>query len=450
MNSVYRGSWVTIVALSGTSANSGLPRISDQVEIAPQATWTIGQTRLLTVMPTLQQQCCRSTWATRAWTFQEATLSPRTLYFTSHQVYFECNSIQCCESIDEAGSFFHELPNDERERMFGCACLSESRKSFGRGVYRDPVIVDSHENALLKRRLQKYDDLIRTYSARSMTYQSDVLDACDALLQQLQTRYYREGFFWGLPTQSLPYVLLWHHSGLQCRRNGFPSWSWTGWEGLLGSCTSIDQEAYKLSDQYQPPFRAWKREGGRYKQIYESPGSHLHYRGLGHDKIYDLALAPRRRPHYDLNELSGLQIFALLFVETVIIGITVDQEAEDTTASALTITLSGISCLLECFNEQTKQQVKHRQSGSLRCALLDRNFHQHSSTWSYDLLLLEPAEIEPAALRRNTALTKGLLRRVGRLQLKVTNNRNPPFYYADKLRTVINSFCPRKEFVILV
>jgi hypothetical protein len=45
-----------------------------------------------------------SAWITRGWTYQEAVLSRRCLFFTDEQVYFVCKQMTCCEAI-------HSLPN---------------------------------------------------------------------------------------------------------------------------------------------------------------------------------------------------------------------------------------------------------------------------------------------------------------------------------------------------
>ncbi|KAH7881870.1 heterokaryon incompatibility protein-domain-containing protein, partial [Phlebopus sp. FC_14] len=99
MSAIYTGAWTTIFNVAGQSANSGLPRVSSQKDVIPQMSCTVGGQQLLSLMPSLSRQISRSLWHSRAWTFQEGLLSPRRLFFTNHQVYFECNLVQCCESL---------------------------------------------------------------------------------------------------------------------------------------------------------------------------------------------------------------------------------------------------------------------------------------------------------------------------------------------------------------
>jgi hypothetical protein len=92
---------------------------------------------LRTVMPTLCQQIPQSNWTTRAWTYQEALLSPRCLYFTPHQVYFECSLVQCCESLDERNSPFHIETPEGSHTISACGCDSTMAQMYSRGIFRD-------------------------------------------------------------------------------------------------------------------------------------------------------------------------------------------------------------------------------------------------------------------------------------------------------------------------
>ena len=109
MRSVYGGAYITLIALSCKSANTGLPRFASKGPFCPQLSCRIGGKRLVGLMPTLTDQIWSNAWGRRAWTFQEALLSPRCLYLSDHQLYFECNVMQCCESLDQTTSWAHSL-----------------------------------------------------------------------------------------------------------------------------------------------------------------------------------------------------------------------------------------------------------------------------------------------------------------------------------------------------
>ena len=86
MWSIYRGACITIIALSGNSADAGFSRFSRK-EYHPQLTCRIKGKTLVSLMPTLSQQSWTSPWGGRAWTLQEGLLSPRCLYVSDHQIY---------------------------------------------------------------------------------------------------------------------------------------------------------------------------------------------------------------------------------------------------------------------------------------------------------------------------------------------------------------------------
>jgi hypothetical protein len=86
MNHIYGGAWATIVALEGDSPSSGLSRMRpNRYFNNKQVVSDIGNFRLVTVLPTLNQQIAKSKWATRGWTYQEATIFTRYLPADLHE-----------------------------------------------------------------------------------------------------------------------------------------------------------------------------------------------------------------------------------------------------------------------------------------------------------------------------------------------------------------------------
>jgi len=76
LKDIYSGSYATTIALSGKSANSGLPRLKESENVFPQFNCRVGGKRLVGLMLTLSQQIWRAPWGQRAWTLQEALLAP--------------------------------------------------------------------------------------------------------------------------------------------------------------------------------------------------------------------------------------------------------------------------------------------------------------------------------------------------------------------------------------
>ena len=76
----------------------------------------------------------------------------------------------------------------------------------------------------------QYAKLVREYSRRKLTYDSDAMNAIKGALRflesTLETRCYS-----GLPEAYLKWTLLWASPESLIRRTTFPSYSWVGWKG---------------------------------------------------------------------------------------------------------------------------------------------------------------------------------------------------------------------------
>jgi len=98
MDMIYQGSEVTIVAAAGEDENTGLPGAGSMArKIQPY--FSFGALTVISTMPHPHQVIKGSRWMTRGWTLQESILARRRLVFTDEQVYFECNAMNCFESI---------------------------------------------------------------------------------------------------------------------------------------------------------------------------------------------------------------------------------------------------------------------------------------------------------------------------------------------------------------
>lgn len=127
MWSVYRGSYATII---GMSADSGLPRLGSTRQMFRQLSCAVDGKQLVGLMPILTQLTWASPWGSRAWTLQEALMSPRCLYVSDHRLCFKCNSMQYCESLNQTRSWAHNLRHGSfpaRQRwiaaQLGVGCL---------------------------------------------------------------------------------------------------------------------------------------------------------------------------------------------------------------------------------------------------------------------------------------------------------------------------------------
>lgn len=237
MWSIYRGAWLTVIALSSKSADEGLARLGSRPAFS-QLRCKINGKNLVGLMPTLTQQIWVSPWGRRAWTLQEALLSPRSLYLSNHQLYFECNAMQCCESLDQSSSWAHNLDCNTKSQEQSWITFIKTQN--GPGCLTNSLDSPGH-------RLIHWGAKLTLYSYRSMTKDEDALNAFTGVLQQLETMY-DSGFFGGLPQADFHWGLLWQAQSQPQRRPGFPSWSWAGW-----SCPIWPAHPRDVSKTYQFP-----------------------------------------------------------------------------------------------------------------------------------------------------------------------------------------------------
>ncbi|OCL01529.1 hypothetical protein AOQ84DRAFT_401997, partial [Glonium stellatum] len=158
MDHIYRGAEVTIISAAGEDEDFGLPGVSNRLR-SPQLKARIGDTLFVS---TLAHPACvieASKWSTRGWTYQEAVLSRRRLVFTEEQVYFECNAMNCCESLHVPQIVINEV---------------------GSPQYRSSGLFSGSARVNLWDRDEPYRSFIEhatNFSWRTLTYESDALNA---------------------------------------------------------------------------------------------------------------------------------------------------------------------------------------------------------------------------------------------------------------------------------
>ena len=222
MANIYQAATATIVAL-GPGANAGLGRISYQKEA--QFVVDLGEQVLFWSGPSLEYCLSVSQWSTRAWTYQEAFLSSRCLFFTPWNVFHACVSAIVGDRVLQAkGQELFDLCGQERP------CLEP-------GLFDRSRRTGTPDIDLFNRHL-------RGYTSRDLTKESDRFDAFKGLLSRCGWK-----TIWAIPIVNEPTILrpgtvstktsLLENAGFACGmlwkvvepvhanvRTGFPSWSW--------------------------------------------------------------------------------------------------------------------------------------------------------------------------------------------------------------------------------
>ncbi|KAH8655498.1 heterokaryon incompatibility protein-domain-containing protein [Xylariales sp. PMI_506] len=239
MDVIYARAQATLLATSGTDATSGLSGVSTTRRTA-QPTARVGPYTLFATLPEPEVAVQESKWMTRGWTYQEAVLSTRKVFFTEHQVYFECHSMQCSEVFPPALDQWHQPDRQAFHTEL------QSRSILG-GSPR------SRRNRTIA--IRDVWDHIAVYTRRQLSFDRDSLNGILGIFNALHMAQPMLRHFWGIPftvervrdTAGRPKAqlgrkwsathcflahLLWDHDGQQHRRRQeCPSWSWAGWEG---------------------------------------------------------------------------------------------------------------------------------------------------------------------------------------------------------------------------
>ena len=224
MDEVYHNSFLTIVACAGKDPHFGLPGVSRQRNSNPGIeVFGLGRLQSLSNASEIHSDI----WATRAWTYQEALLSQRRLYFTNQGTFFE--------SVDGLQEESESVSKSRLEQLL------PERLRNGRSV--PGAVRDSNKREYAIGELHVWT-CISEYSKRTLSHQSDILNALLGILAYFRRQ---KGIchLWGIPfftsgpvsplssSRSFEMSLRWVVIGLSSRRAGFPSWSWTGYNGLV-------------------------------------------------------------------------------------------------------------------------------------------------------------------------------------------------------------------------
>ncbi|KAJ4349580.1 uncharacterized protein N0V89_008196 [Didymosphaeria variabile] len=88
---------------------------------------------------------------------------------------------------------------------------------------------------LVNGRMRLFDGMLHEYTNRRMTNDSDSLNAFLGMISAFERRLFKTKFLHGLPLSSHPTSLAWMHDRKSAprRRPAFPSWCWSGWEGVV-------------------------------------------------------------------------------------------------------------------------------------------------------------------------------------------------------------------------
>ncbi|KAK3395283.1 heterokaryon incompatibility protein-domain-containing protein [Podospora didyma] len=163
----------------------------------------------------------------RAWVLQERLLAPRILHFGEREVFWECHQLKAAESFPMG-----VLP------LMDCKSPISIRDSEEK---KTPFISSSGAEVPHYALLKAWSAIVESYSALSLSFQSDKLVALSALAEQVSLAYPSGGrYLAGLWEAPLVAQLLWKSLGDGGARTDndklsyrAPSWSWACIDGSV-------------------------------------------------------------------------------------------------------------------------------------------------------------------------------------------------------------------------
>jgi hypothetical protein len=242
MEAVYSGAVLTIVS-DTESADTGIPGIS-MPRRASQASFTRAGTTYLSTRKTFGEALKDSPWEKRAWCLQEKIFAKRLLIFTEAQAFYHCG----------AATWFEDTVLEERQNISGPVHIREKAKIGQKGSDESPhsAAYEAHREYFGR----NFWSLVRIYSRREISFESDTLRAFAGVLKSVEDAF--GPAIWGIPAYEFTQGLTWMQSShrLDLRQHDFPSWSWAGWRFNTSvdlsfvSCKRSDSDLRVLNGRY--------------------------------------------------------------------------------------------------------------------------------------------------------------------------------------------------------
>lgn len=293
------------------SADTPLPGLEPGSRQKVQRIQRIQSLSLAVPLRMLKETLARSKWNTRGWTFQERVLSRRGLFFTSEQVFFECQRDVFSEDVIVERSKDTAVYPGKSHGLGYCALHSirntkDQHTRYIAYAHAFMQILEEYTRRQLKKVTDIYNAIFAIITVFSRDIETTPLDPNTA-------------FLFGVPVSVLEDAMLWQPARnaparKRRRERGLvtPSWSWTGWD------ISVDYFDI-FGFMYGPPgaLRSLVEEwvvvdsDGQARRI--APGRHL---------LEQLQSAKYRRPSSPssvllVEEAASLASGTLLFYTTV-------------------------------------------------------------------------------------------------------------------------------------
>ncbi|KAI0813047.1 HET-domain-containing protein [Xylaria sp. FL0064] len=204
MNRIYETAELVIVAMSSQDAGFGIPGVQPWTRDAEQHIEQITPKLRLGIRTAYGNDSINCVYSTRGWTYQETGFARRQLIFTGGQAVFLCK---------HADNWSEDRVVEDYDFITGKMLEGDDG-----GMWEGDDSIVSYEGP------------IQNYSDRTLSFSSDIYNAFAGVSQRMRDLL-KTDLCHGIPPPYFDWCLLWDPMNENTRRQGTPSWSWSGWEG---------------------------------------------------------------------------------------------------------------------------------------------------------------------------------------------------------------------------
>jgi hypothetical protein len=204
MSSVYGGSYINIAAASAVNVHEGCFLKTPHLVDGLRASITVNGSSLIREFRSqsvYEMSITKSHLATRAWTFQEKILSPRTIHFGNRGAFWECRT-----------KIANEFLPDGLRHQPGSSLINERARQASFSHW--------------------WADVVRLYSAANSTYSQDKLPALSGIARRIQEERGGEYIAGMWREEDIETQLCWQATTPRNRPPWrAPTWSWASVDG---------------------------------------------------------------------------------------------------------------------------------------------------------------------------------------------------------------------------
>lgn len=300
MESVYSNAFLTLAAVASRDSRGGLFRSRGSEALLQLLTirWKGSEQPLFAYFPTQYEgsnlsQHLDSAFVrhngeshpllTRAWTFQERLVSPRTLMFGTGQLLLECCSGRIAEIYWPFEDPEKTFPGGQEVRehtpeIDQCDTVRKRRFDGTTEVIRRRY-AEAISNPRVEHMTFLWRDLVEIYSCMDMTKPTDRLPAISAVTKQLQAARSPDEYICGVWQESLHEDILWRGESFQLdlpiaadEPYVAPSWSWASYPASVRFRNNfLESKIQLIKNAVKPEY------GDLYGRVLR--GSHILVRG---------------------------------------------------------------------------------------------------------------------------------------------------------------------------